>query len=587
VTTEQYRITVIAQIAGVCLLGVVTASIILGAVPEFRARGLVQDAIADYGTGEEAQIRDANDLLDRAVAMNSEVHAPLVLQLRGRLALQQQDMTVAHDAYGRLERVLQEQGRPAPMAHNGIGCVLLYQATQELPADRKTLAEATERFEQAIQSAPTPRSDAHVYAALARLHAGAPLAAAEHLKKARNTLSFSYEALTSYYSALGSLLAAAAGDQAAAVARKLNDPDPRLGRPYTMLRRSAEEFDKAARLAITDAEIDTLRLNAAIAKGMLLVEPPPGPVGEPYYQLAREWRHSVLTAVGKFKKRFTTRQRQLLRLAAAASALREGSWAAAHREVLNAIREGQPDPDVQFHIGRMLFHVAQSRSGKDRSSMEQQAADRLLDALKHGKHLSGWQRFAASYALAVAAWRANDPAQARKHMQRALATLPPPDSAAGRTPFVVQHRPKVLRNLGIIEYRTGDVPAALSHLRAAVPGLDAATRSKTRTFLQKVSARPVIEDIGTVSANRLPPNMPILTARIASGSSTPLRKGAVSMTVDGRRVRRFVVGRAGRIYALPPGPLAEGRHTIRVDVAGVTGATTLDHTFDIAYPGRD
>ena len=572
-TTGHYRALVIGQIVTVCLLGVAAALIILDSVPEHRSRNHLEEAIESYSEGTAAGTRAANEALDAALAVDPQMRGALAL--RGRIGIEQRNPTTAHDAYKKLEQVLSSGGRGTARAQNGLGCALLLEAVLRKGGRAKYVQDAYEKFQSAIQQDPS-NGDAHVNAAICCLHLGKLAEAAGHLEDARATRDLTYESLVAYYSAVGSMLTLAASEGEAVageVADKFGDPDPRLRRTGRMLFRAATEFDKAFELAQGEWTAAELQVNAAMVKARLLAWAPLGK-----YQ-ANDYRDAVSDALKAHKDLFSRQQRQLLALVLANSRRKSGHWAVGLERVARAAKEGKFSPEVSFYAGGIVLQLAQGQKTPERrANVERRAKGYFLAALKE-PGLSDHMRLRALAGLAFGLWHAKNSSEALGHMGEAAGVLAELEARPGV--LTTAERTRFRWNLAVMQYQNGEVPAAAATLGKLV-AIDS-SQKPAATFLSKLNRKPEIKDIKTMSTEKLPPNMPIVTATVTSAGPVPVRKVDIAVEIDGKAVT-FMVGPESRIYALPQSALAEGKHALKitVDAAGQT-AVTATKEFDVAY----
>ena len=95
---------------------------------------------------------------------------------------------------------------------------------------------------------------------------------------------------------------------------------------------------------------------------------------------------------------------------------------------------------------------------------------------------------------------------------------------------------------------------------------------------------PIIDDIRTMTAEQLPPSMPIVTAKVMAGGAVAVRKEDISVEIDGESVAFITSGPGSRIYVLPRNGLAEGKHTVKVTVSLAGKSPVVEtKTFDLAY----
>jgi len=572
-TTGQYRALVFGQIATVCVLGVIAALIILTSVPEHRSRSYLERAIASYSEGTAAGTRAANEALDAALAVNPGMVGALAL--RGRIGIEQRNPTTAHDAYKKLEQVLSSRGLGTARAQNGLGCALLLEAVLRKGGRAKYVQEAYEKFQSAIRQDPS-NGDAHVNAAICCLHLGKLVAAAGHLEDARSTRDLAYESLVAYYSAVGSMLAFTASEGEAVareVADKFSDPDRGLRRTGQMLFRAATEFDKAFELAQGEWTAAELQVNAAMVKARLLAWAPLG------RQQANDFRDAVSDALKAHKDLFSLRQRQVLALVVANSRRKSKHWRVGLERVAKAAKEGKFSPEVSFYAGAIVLQLAQGQKTPERrASVERRAKGYFLAALKE-PGLSDHMRFRALAGLAFVLWRANDPSGALERMGEAAGLLAKLEAAPGD--LTTRERTRFRWNLAVMQYRTGEVAAAaetLGRLLAVDSG-----QKPMAALLEQLTRKPEIKDIKTMSTDKLPPNMPIITAAVTSAGPVAVRKADIAVEIDGKAVT-FTVGPGSRVYALPRDALAEGKHVVKITVGGAGRArVTATKEFDVVY----
>jgi tetratricopeptide (TPR) repeat protein len=575
-TTPQYRWLVFAEIAGVCILGLIAAIVTLAAVPVYQCREHVADAMTAYARGTDTAMRVANEELDGALAINDRL--PAALMLRGRIALEKGDLGLAYTAYEALEGVSAQSGLSISPALNGQACAMLLEATQARPPDRAKMAKAYEQFEKAVQ-ADTMSGDAHVNAAICCLHQGRVVQAAEHLEDARSSRNMSYEAMVAYYRAVGSMLARASGlgrQVAAQAVDAFGDPDPQLRKTGRMLYRAADEFDKTSALARNPNQAARAKVSAALVRARILAWAPLKR-GDAHQQ----WR-AVSQTIRTDSDAMTRQQRQMLYIVLGLT------WRKAEprskqyglRSIRSAAKEGTQTAESQFWIGAALFDLApHERDTGARSRLEGEAMRYLLKALGAAGKLPADKRFHALSVLGLTHWRAKDRTGAIKQMNAALqlAKTARPGSIArsGLAAFY--------RNFAVMRYAESDLAGAVAMLRLALSA-DAA-QTDVRALLGKLTGTPTVEEIQLVPAKELPACMPIISVRLTSGGPVPLRKDEVTVAVDDTVVP-FTAGPDGRVYVLPREPLAEGQHTIRVRI-NADGRSRVDvkRQFKVSFKG--
>ncbi len=582
-TTRQYRWIVYGQVSGIALLGLLAAVVLVGSIPELRVRGHLIDAMESYERGTEPGTRMAMIALDQALAVDSE--EPTALMLRGRIAIEQSKadpgkLATARDAYERLERVFSRKGRRMTPALNGAGCVLLLEAMQRAERRGPDTRKAYEKFLEAINEDPSD-GDAHVNAAICALNMDDMVSAAAHLEDARSSRNISYEALVAYHAAVGSLLAAAADKDAPtvqSVLRRFSDPDPELGRASNMLFRAVNELDKARGLAgdeQTDAE---LTARGAVAKAKLLarVQLPPNQ--------ADAYRNAVQQTVLSRDKLLSVRERQLMSVIVGAANVRVwrnlNVWT---QWVMRGLDNGA-SPEIRAYVGMGLLYLARFEADDpSRRAAERNAAGHLRAALDDPK-LPPPVRFRAEADLAVVQRNSGDLSGGLKHMTAAADILaglergPDAPTSGERSGFY--------RNLCFIAYLNRELAAAEEAARKSLEILN--TQTDLGEFHAALSRKPIIAEVaakgpGDPPLDKLPPSMPIITAVVATTAPVPIKKEDISLEIDGKPVP-FVCGPRDRIYALPRGALAEGRHTIKISVTGPGGKKADAETaFDLKY----
>jgi len=575
-TTAQYRWIAMAEIVGICLLGLLSAVIILAAVPAYRCRESALDAMAFYADGSDAALRKADEALDQALAINDRL--PAALMLRGRIALEQGKLGLAYDTYQKLQGVSSESLGVTGTASCGRACAMLLEAAQATPPNRSRMAEAYQQFERAIREDPF-NGDAQVNAAICSLHLKRLVEAAKHLKAARSSQNMSYEAMVSYYAAVGTLLVEASGqgrEVAAQVVSAFDDPDPQLRRTGRMLYRAVSELDKAHALAGGSPVASYAEIYGALARARILAWAP----------LKREDANALWSKLSR------------------ALRARRGAMPPALRQRIGVVlgltyRKGEPrakdyglhwvreaakeasTPASHFWVGAAMFDLARYEGGAEpRSRVEADATRHLLAAVQEISQLSLAEGFHARSMLGLATWKAGDRDAAVKHMAAALAMIQTPDAqaavpAAQTAPF--------FRNFGLMRYARADLAGTVEMLRASLAAK--AEQEDVKALLDKLTGSPTVEDVQLVSAPQLPASMPILSARLGSGGPVPLKKEQVSVEIAGAKVP-FTVGPEGRIYALPREMLGEGRHVIRFRI-NAPGRTPVDirHAFTVSLKG--
>ena len=573
-TTTQYRWIVFCQIAVMCVLGLTSVAVILSAVPRLRSRQNLEGAIEHYAQGTESGIRSAQQALDKVFARHPDM--PEALALRGRIGVERGLLSIAYDSYARLETALAARGRSTAPALNGTGCAMLLKARRSAEPDRKLLQEGYETFRAAIEQDPM-NGDPHVNTAICLLHLGQYGKAAESLAQARRTMDFTYESLVAYHSALGSMLSATATSNSQTVtlvAGKFDDVDYRLRKAVGMLFRAAEELDKASGLAQDRPIARGLKVNAALAKAKLLAWAPLGA------SQAADCRSAVINAVVREKETLGARQVQLLRVILAVSFDRIGQGRDSLRWAREAAAAAEISPEVTFYIGSAFYQIAQSQSdAATRNRYETDALKRLLSVLE-SKSLHSWLRFAAHAQVAVCLWHSSDRSGALRELDEAAALMGKLE-AAGRAPK--RSRAGFYRNYAIVLYHAGRVGDAVAALQKSLSA--DGKQGAVRRLLAQIRKEPVVSDVQIVAAQQVPPNMPVIRARVSSGGPVAVTRDDITVLVDGARVKSFLVGPESRIYFLPEGPLAQGAHAIQVVVRrGGKVLTTSEHRIEVKYP---
>ncbi len=577
--TTEYRWVVAGQITGVCVMGLVAAIIFLSARSDFRSREYLSEAVGQYSMGTEASAFAAQKSLDCALAIDPAM-IPCIA-MRGRVALRQGDVAAAKDAYGKLERILQEKFLPTAPALNGLGCTALLEDKQRPgPEHQARLKQAYDKFKEAIKQEPT-NGDAHVNAAICCLHMNDLLGAASNLASARATKNLSYASVIAYYSAIASLLTAASErDQKAAfaVVREFADPNPDLWKPDQLLLRSTDEFNKALELAGNGQEAAELRVKTTLAKAITLV------AASAIGAKTRQFISDINQALSKYAGIFSVEQRQRLSVAIMISNYRMGSNEESLRWARSTGAYGELPLELGLQVGAVMFQLAQTaRTAAERRQIETEASNRKMAALSKPK-IRPALRFRTLCDLAIGEWKANDTATAVKHMNDAASLLDKMESAPREAASLTKaEKSRFYRNLAVMLYTTGaGANAAASRLRQSIE-LDA-SQNTVRQFLAKLSGGPVIEDIRTMAADKLPQSMPIITAKVTGNGPVLVRKEDISVEIDAERVG-FICGPDNRIYALPPKALAEGTHRIAVTVAapGEDKPISEQKVFEVKY----
>jgi len=579
VTTTQYKWVVGGQITAISIVGLVAVVIFAGAAPRFRVRQDLREAINLYETGTLSALHDAQDALDRV--LEREPEQPVALALLGQIRIDGGRSDLARDTFEGLGSVLSERGMPTTPASNGLGCALVLEARRTRVDTREKLENAYREFLTAAEQDPTT-GDAHVNAAIAALHLGDSVRAAGHLAKARETRSLSHESLVAYCGAVGAMLAEASAQGrtvTARVAERLNDPDPTLRDAGRMLFRASDEFDKVKALYGKRPLPPETRIHDAFVKARLLTRAPLN------HQRTKAFRGVVSQALSAAPQRqLTARQREVLALALGTSHYRRGQIDQAVRRLTQAVSGPQPSGDVCFHAAVLLDGCAEKTRERDkRAARERRALDALLKALKR-KDLPAPMRFSALSILGANHRRQGDPSGAAKHMREAeqyLEGLTPSDVPPAR-------RASFYRAYGFILYGAGEREPAVAALRTSIE-LDG-SQGVARTFLAQIEDRPLVTDFRTPERGRLPPNTPIVAARVTSRGPTGVQKKDIQMTIDGEPVA-FTVGPDSWVYALPRRELAEGEHRVVVTVSppgreAVTAAETFEVNFEGFRPRR-
>ena len=622
-TTVQYRWAVGGQIAALCVLGLVSLSIILGAVPSCRSKGHLEDAIEHYSLGTESELREANEALELAQGVDAAM--PGALALRGRIAVEEGNLAVAADSYETSIRVLPPTERGPAL--NGLGCVKLLEVMRGDQNREQLLEEARQKFDEAIQE-DQKRGDAQINAAICALHINDLEQAAAHLRHARTEPQVSYDSVISYYSALASVLwrAAAAGPGTArAVAETLADRDEELADRERMFTRAETEFQKAASLAYGRPVESRLGLSTALVQAELLAVAEPAvsvalerrdrrgrllkrktaPLrpGVPTLSLEKASRYwdAVSKALSDHKEFFARRprSRQVLCLILGISRARFGRLDVAAAWVRRAIPKKKKDqkkrepvsPVIRFHVGAALFHVAhlQKKAGKTQKEVARQleeAAVHLEEALEATRGLTPCLRFVASVQLAVAKWNADDCPGALDYMKDAQKTLA--QSKSARRGIRDKDKARFYRNLGIMQYRdrkrpdaAEQVPAAVENRRVmeAVENLTESlrldgTQEDLRRFRDRIKTLPEITDVRIAKAEKVPPSVPLITAAVQNKGPVRFGREDIRVRIQGKEVT-FFCGPDGRIYALPregdffrTGAQCRVEITIAIDVQG-------------------
>jgi len=560
-TTTHYRLAVFGQLAAIGVLGLFSIIIFVGAMPKFYSRVHLADAIKHYEGSSKQRIEKANRALNHALSeepLMAPAHA-----LRGLIALQQNEGQIARDAYEKLEQALVKEGKPGAPALNGIGCTMLLSARRGRGKNAAQLTDAYAKFAAAIKLDPD-NGDAHVNAAICALYQRKPEQAAVHLAQAYKTRNLGYESLIAYHSALGSLFLQAAGQgraTAAAVARKLKDPDARLAKTGRMLTRSTQEFEKAIVLIGPGEEQGALAMNTSMAQARLLAFS-----RTMDKTTAETYRYALTEAVSRHKEHFPADQRQLARIAAGLSYHRSGRSDLAQAQIQRALNEGPSSSKIRFYAGSAFLHVADAyRSENQRDTLRKRGGDLLLQALE-GAALPPRMKFRALSDLAVGEWRARNTSGALKRMTEAAALLktlegtPNSPAKSERAPFY--------RNLAIMLYGQGRTAAATEAADKALK-IDGGQGGLDKLF-KRTKVPPVVADVRTMTGAKQPPSMPVVSVLIHGGGLRPPLKEEIKLEIDGDPVT-FTVGPKSRVYALPRKPLAEGKHTVTVTVSPPDG----------------
>ncbi len=580
-TTRQYHWVVYGQVSAIALLGLLAAIIIVGSIPDLRARGNLVEAIESYERGTEPGTRMAMAALDRALAIDPE--EPTALMLRGRIAIEQSKgnpgaLATARDAYERLERVLSRKGRRMTPALNGTGCVLLLEAMQRPERREREIRKAYEKFLEAVNEDQTD-GDAHVNAAICALNMGDLVNAAAHLEDARSSRNLSYEALVAYHAAVGSLLAAAADKDAPTVQSVLRRfADPELGQSSNMLFRAVNELDKAHGLASDEQTHAELAARGAVAKAKLLARVPLPP------QQADAYRGAVQQAVLSRDKLLPVHERQLMCVVAGTANVRVWKnlniWT---QWVSRGLEEG-PSAEIRGYVGTGLLYLSRFEdSDSSRRAAEKRAAEHLQAALGDPK-LPAPLRFRAEADLAIIQRNSGDLSGALKHMTAAAEIL----AGLERSPDAptAEERSGFYRNLSFLFYLNRQLAEAEDAARKSLE--IHAAQPDLREFYNAISQKPIVAELaakgpGDPPLDKLPPSMPIITAVVATTAPVPLKKEDISVEINGKAVP-FLCGPRDRIYALPRSALAEGRHAIKVSVVGPDGKKAgAEAEFDLKY----
>ncbi len=569
-TTNQYRGIVAGQIVAMFILGLLSLSIILGAAPSCRSKRHLNDAIRHYHTGTEASLRRANESLEYALGVDPDM--PGALALRGRIAIEQGDQPVARASYEHLQQLPSNEVMPG-LADDGLGNVKLLQAIGD-PGQRNTyLAEAYERFQEAIEVAPD--DDSHVSAGICSLHQGNLVQAARHLREVRANLRLSYDSLTPYYAALGVLFATAA-DQPVRheVARAYDDTDSELATLEGMLARSIVELEKAVALAENQLKAPELNVIEALVKANALVS------AEYDRERAGPYRTDIIRALRSYGPTFARHQRRFLHLALAVAWVHAGHGRNAHQAVRSALNEVGPDEvlpaEEEFFVGSLQFRASElikdaPREGDVAKQLRDRAREHLQSALDESPDrppLDTELRFWAYAQLAVL-WRDDDPARALEYATAGEEIIRDQSRLAAR-----EERAKFFRNIGILQFLNQEREAARTSIaRALALGDDA---EDLEAFDRGMRIRRVVlEDIRAVPPQQLieqqaPPTIPVVSVRIRHEQGVRVDKSDFLIYIGDELAVGMRWGRDGRLYArarfpVPPDEEYEVRVVQRVD----------------------
>jgi hypothetical protein len=352
--------------------------------------------------------------------------------------------------------------------------------------------------------------------------------------------------------------------------------EPGLAEARRMRFRADNEFRKAQELALDDRTRSKLGVRVALVRTNLLA----------WERLdegrAGRFRDTVSAVLVADRKRpaesrlLTDRQRRLLNVVIAISYLRSGAEKSALRRVQGARAESGVAPETRCYIAGALFQIAQHhRSPIERARIETEATKLYLSALS--PEVPARIRFRALADLGVAHVHARDASGALRHMNEAAGLLADLDRKA----VPMDERSRFFRNLAVVRYRNGEIAGAVQAIDRSLGIRD--KQQDLRELRAQLSRRPAVSDVRTPTASKLPPSMPIISARITPGGPRPLTRGDIAVKIEGRPVR-FRIGPDNRIYALPQTALAEGTRSISITVAPKgKPAVTVNESFEVKF----
>lgn len=570
-TTNQYRGIVAGQIVAMFILGLLSLSIILGAVPSCRSKRHLNDAIRHYHTGTEASLRRANESLEHALGVDPDM--PGALALRGRIALEQGDQPVARASYEHLQQLPPSAEVSPGLADDGLGSVKLLQAISD-PGQRNIyLAEAYELFQKAIETARD--DDSHVSAGICSLHQGNLVQAARHLSEVRANLRLSYDSLTPYYAALGVLFATAADRPARHdVARAYDDTDSELATLEGMLARSIVELEKAVALAENQLIARDLIVIEALVKANALVS------AEYDRDRAGPYRTDIIRTLGNYGPIMDRHHRRFLHLALAVAWAQAGHGRNTHQAVRSALNEVEPDEvlpaDEELFIGSLQFRASELMKGtpRDRETAErlrERARERLQSAVDErpdrpplDAELQFW-----AYAQLAVLWHEDDPARALEYATAGEQIIRDQNQIAS-----MADRASFFRNLGVLQFLNHDREAARTSIARALALDDRAEDLEAFDRGMRIK-RVVVEDIRAVPPQRLieqqaPPTITVVSVRIRRELGVRVDKSDFLIYIGDELAVGMRWGRDGRLYArarypIPPDEEYEVRVVQQVD----------------------